>query len=226
MSTAVFLVASVVPGPTASAQEPRICWYGARVAGPYVALTFDDGPDAVLTPQLLDILKARHIRATFFVVGQNAAKFPELVRRESDEGHEIGSHSWDHPNLAQLDDSLLHAELDETRRAILAACGRSPVVLRPPYGSLTAGQQLRVHEDFGYPTILWDVNSRDWRHLGPAVVEQRILGTVHPGAIILDHDTQTDAIQAMPDTLDKMLAGGFKFVTVSELIAMDQPVPR
>ena len=191
-----------------------------------MALTFDDGPDGALTPQLLDLLRARRVRATFFVTGQHAARFPEIVRREADEGHEIGNHSWDHPNLVKLDDDAIRTELDATRKAIIAACGRSPVLFRPPYGNLTVEQQLWVHEDLGYPTILWDIPSQDWKHQGPAHVEKRILEMVHPGAIILDHDTQADAIQAMPDTLDRLLAGGYRFVTVSELIAMEQPLAR
>lgn len=223
--------ASAVPPPTArdpaaataGNKEPPICWRGVRVAGSCVALTFDDGPDGTLTPTLLDILKERHIHATFFVVGQNAQRYPDLLRRELAEGHEIGNHSWDHPRLAQLSDELVRSELDRTRDAVIAACGKAPVFMRPPYGELTETQQRWVHDDLGYPIILWDVGSYDWRHVGPAAVEQRILERTHPGSIILDHDTQPDAIQAMPHTLDTLLARGFKFVTISQLIAMRQP---
>ena len=215
--------AAPVAAPTNA--DPKIAWRGVRVSGPFVALTCDDGPDPVLTPQLLDILKARGIHATFFVEGQHVAALPGIVQREHAEGHEIGNHTWDHPNLAQLDDRAVHAELARTRDAIAAVLGKPPRLMRPPYGSLTDAQQRQVFQDFGYLTILWDVNSHDWRHTGAAAVEEQILSRVHHGGIILDHDVQPDAIAAMPDTLDKLLAAGYQFVTVSELLAMDQSDP-
>ena len=138
-------------------------------------------------------------------------------------GHEIGNHTWDHPNLAALDDPAARSQLARTNDAIAAVLGQPPKLMRPPFGSLTDAQQDWIHREFGFRTILWDVNSHDWRHLGAAAVEAQILQRVHRGGIILDHDVQPDAIAAMPDTLDKLLAQGYKFVTVPELLAMDRP---
>ncbi len=166
--------AAAVPA-TITDAAPKIAWRGVRVSGPFVALTFDDGPDPVLTPQLLDILKARNIHATFFVEGQHVAAYPGIVQREHAEGHEVGNHTWDHPNLAQLDDRAVHSELARTRDAIAAVLGKPPRLMRPPYGSLTDAQQQWIFREFGYLTILWDVNSHDWRHMGAAAVEQQIL---------------------------------------------------
>ena len=219
--------ASADPAVAATSGEatPQIAWRGVRVNGPFIALTFDDGPDPVLTPQLLDILKARNVRATFFVEGQHVVAFPDLIRREHAEGHEIGNHTWDHPDLSLLDDRVVRSELARTRDAIATVLGKPPQLMRPPYGRLTDAQQLWIYQEFGYLTILWDVKSKDWRHIGPAEVEQQILRNTHAGSIILDHDVQPDTIAAMPDTLDKLLAAGYRFVTVSELLAMHRPDP-
>ena len=211
--------------PASAAPTPKYVWSQCRVDGPYIAMTFDDGPSATLTPRLLDILKERHMHVTFFLVGENAKAHPEIIKRELAEGHEIGDHSWSHPNLAKMSDEAVRSELDRTKDAIVAAIGQAPTLMRPPYGSLSAAQKKWVHEELGYQIILWDVDPDDWKRPGPAVVEKRILDGTHNGSIILSHDIHPGTIEAMPSTFDNLLARGFKFVTVSELIAMNQPEP-
>ncbi len=111
-----------LPVPTSAAPAaPKTVWSEVRVNGPYIAMTFDDGPSKALTPQLLDILKERHMHVTFFVVGQNAKDHPEILKRAIDEGHEIGNHSWSHPNFAKMSDDAVKSELDRTKDAIMAA---------------------------------------------------------------------------------------------------------
>ena len=216
--------AAASPAP-ASSPTAKYVWSQCRVDGPYIAMTFDDGPSATLTPKLLDILKERHMHVTFFLVGENAKAHPEIIKRELAEGHEIGDHSWSHPNLAKMSDEAVRSELDRTKDAIVAAIGQPPTLMRPPYGSLTAVQKKWVHEQLGFQIILWDVDPDDWKRPGPAVVERRILEGTHNGSIILSHDIHPGTIEAMPSTFDNLLAKGFKFVTVSELIAMNQPEP-
>ena len=112
------------PAPTpiqGAAAEPQIAFNSVHVDGPYIAMTFDDGPSDKLTPKLLDILAAHHIKATFFVIGQNAADYPEIVKRALKEGHEIGNHSWSHPNFAKMSDENVRRELKKTDDAITAA---------------------------------------------------------------------------------------------------------
>ena len=121
-------------------------------------MTFDDGPSKTLTPQLLDLLAARKAKATFFVVGQNVAEYPEIVTRAAREGHEIANHSWSHPNLAKMSDEAVRRELQKTDDAIKAATGVRPTLMRPPYGSITARQKKWMYDDFGYRTIIWDVD--------------------------------------------------------------------
>jgi peptidoglycan-N-acetylglucosamine deacetylase len=207
----------------AAPDEPRITFNLVHVDGPYIAMTFDDGPHATLTPKLLDLLAAHHIKATFFVIGENVAAHPEIVARAAREGHEIGNHSWSHPNLGKMADTGVRRELHRTEDIIRNATGTRPTLLRPPYGSITSRQKHWIHDEFGYQIILWDVDPLDWKRPGPVAVCNRILKAARPGSIILSHDIHPGTIEAMPSTFDQLDAKGFKFVTVSELIGMARP---
>jgi len=204
----------------ATPDEPGITFNSVHVDSPYIAMTFDDGPSAVLTPKLLDLLAAHHIKATFFVIGENVAEHPEIVSRAAREGHEIGNHSWSHPNLGKMSDESVRRQLRQTDDAIKSATGNRPTLMRPPYGSITAREKRWIHDEFGYDIILWDVDPYDWKRPGPAVVRARILKETRPGSIVLSHDIHPGTIEAMPSTFDELEAKGFKFVTVSELIRM------
>jgi peptidoglycan/xylan/chitin deacetylase (PgdA/CDA1 family) len=210
-----------------SATEPKITFNSVHVDGPYIAMTFDDGPSATLTPKLLDLLAAHHIRATFFVIGENVAEHPDIVARAAREGHEIANHSWSHPNLAKMSDEGVRRQLWQTDEAIKSATGTRPTLLRPPYGSITEREKRWIHDEFGYQIVLWDVDPYDWKRPGPAVVRNRILQETRPGSIVLSHDIHPGTIEAMPSTFDALEAKGFKFVTVSELIraAAVEPSP-
>src|SRR6266853_4567352 len=202
------------------ATEDSITFSSVHVDEPYIALTFDDGPSATLTPKLLDLLAAHHIKATFFVIGENVAEHPEIVARAAQEGHEIANHSWSHPNFGKMSDESVRRQLQQTDDAIKSATGKRPTLLRPPYGSITAREKRWIHDEFGYGIILWDVDPNDWKRPGPAVVRNRILKETQPGSIVLSHDIHPGTIEAMPSTFDALEAKGFKFVTVSELIRM------
>lgn len=216
-----------VPASAASPALPRISFNYVHVDGTYIALTFDDGPKEKLTPELLDLLAKHHIKATFFVVGQMVAEHPEILARAAREGHEIGNHSWSHPNFLKMSDEGVRRQLRQTDDAIKEAIGKRPTLMRPPYGNLSPRQQKWVHDEFGYRIILWDVDPLDWKRPGPAVVCRRIVAETRPGSIVLSHDIHAGTIAAMPDTLDQLEAKGFKFVTVSELLAMAKPeTPR
>lgn len=208
-----------------SPAEPAITFNSVHVDGPFIALTFDDGPSDALTPKLLDLLAARHLKATFFVVGQNAADHPDILRRAVREGHEIANHSWSHPNLGKMSDEAVRRELQKTDDAILAAIGKRPTLMRPPYGSITAHQKRWIHDEFGYRIIIWDVDPLDWKRPGPAVVTSRILKETRAGSIVLAHDIHPPTIEAMPATFEQLQKKGFKSVTVTELLAMATPLP-
>jgi peptidoglycan/xylan/chitin deacetylase (PgdA/CDA1 family) len=188
-------------------------------------MTFDDGPSGGSTNntnRLLDLAAKKHIKLTFFLIGENAARYPQLVQRELAEGHQVGNHSYTHPDLAKMSDAAVRSEIQKTQDAIINASGYRPVVMRPPYGAMTPRQRLWVSHEFGFKIILWDVDPLDWKNPGPDVVASRIIAAVRPGSIILSHDIHSGTIAAMPRVFDTLLAKGYKFVTVSELIAMDK----
>jgi peptidoglycan/xylan/chitin deacetylase (PgdA/CDA1 family) len=213
------------PVTAASPAQPQITFNSVYVDGPYIALTFDDGPSAALTPRLLDLLAAHRMKATFFVVGQNAADHPDILRRASREGHEIANHSWSHPNLGKMSDEAVRREVQKTDDAIFAAIGKRSTLLRPPYGSITARQKRWLYDDLGYRIIIWDVDPLDWKRPGPSVVCSRILKETRAGSIVLAHDIHPPTLEAMPATLDQLARKGFKSVTVTELLAMAKPPP-
>jgi peptidoglycan-N-acetylglucosamine deacetylase len=216
------------PSPEASPEASNAAnkpatWFSVNVDGPYIAMTFDDGPSPETTPRLLDILKQRNIKATFFMIGQNAERNPAIVKRILAEGHEIGNHSWTHPQLSKLADDRVTEEINKTQNAIKDASGYTPVLMRPPYGAITARQKEWIEKQFGLSVIIWSVDPFDWKRPGASVIEQRILSGARPGAIVLSHDIHKQTVDAMPATLDALAAKGFKFVTVSQLIAMNKP---
>lgn len=207
---------------------PRSSYSSVKVDGPYIAMTFDDGPNPILTPKLLDILKQRHIHVTFFLLGQLVKEHPEIVQREIAEGHEVGNHSWDHPPLNKLAEGGLQHQLADTSAAIKDATGQAPTIMRPPYGATNPRLSRAIEKEYGMKVILWSVDPFDWKDPGAAVVQSRILngwkesGGAKPGAIILSHDIHKGTVEAMPATLDALIAKGYKFVTVSELLAMEK----
>jgi peptidoglycan/xylan/chitin deacetylase (PgdA/CDA1 family) len=200
----------------------KITFSEVNVDGPYIAMTFDDGPHATNTPKLLETAAKRHIKLTFFVLGECVEQNPAVLQREVAEGHEIGNHSWSHPNLAKLSDEAVRSQLRKTEDLIVKTAGVKPTLMRPPYGELTKRQRIWVNQDFNYKVILWDVDPLDWKRPEPSVVASRIIAGTRPGSIILSHDIHPPTIEAMPQVFDSLLAKGFKFVTVSELLAMNK----
>jgi peptidoglycan/xylan/chitin deacetylase (PgdA/CDA1 family) len=188
-----------------------------------VALTFDDGPHATLTPKLLDILKEKGVKATFFVLGQCVVANPDILARAVAEGHEIGNHSWDHKSLTKVGAAGVASEINQTNAAIENASGKKPVLVRPPYGATNATITKRLNEEFGLKVVMWDVDPLDWKIRNSAHVESEILKGAKAGSIILSHDIHPTTVAAMASTIDALKAKGFQFVTVSELIAMDRP---
>ncbi len=212
----LFLPSNLPPG-------TRVTYNSTDVSGNYVALTFDDGPHPSHTPRLLDILKQRNVKATFYVVGTNVSRHPHIIRRMLAEGHEVGNHTVNHPNLSQMGDDGVRRELDGVITAMRSAAPNYRMrTMRPPYGALTQRQREWIFREYGYPTIMWSVDPQDWRRPGASVVTQRILSNTRSGGIVLAHDIHGATIDAMPATVDGLLGRGFRFVTVSQLIGLEQ----
>lgn len=179
---------------------------------PCVALTFDDGPNPVTTPQILDILARQHVHATFFVIGRQVSSNEALLRREFKEGHEIGNHTWSHPDLSTLPADQVESQLMMTQRAIADAGVPQPTLLRPPYGAMNDMVAAYNH----LTVVRWNVDPDDWSLKDPAKLDAQLAAHIHPGAIILLHDIYPSTVA----TLEPFLASfkqQYQFVTVSQL---------
>lgn len=197
-----------------------------------VALTFDDGPDEDYTPQILDVLKKYNVKATFFVVGQKVGWHPEVVKREFEEGHEIGNHTFTHINVCHRGYSDILAEINQTQEAIKNVTGKEPKIFRPPYRAINK-EMCSIVKDKEMNVILWsNLDPRDWSNPGVGYIANTIITKVTNGNIILLHDynnqrqSTSQTIQALDVFIPALLEKGYKFVTVSELIDnMDKNYP-
>jgi peptidoglycan-N-acetylglucosamine deacetylase len=210
--------------PAEAGKSKKFSYNSCNVEGPFIAMTYDDGPLPGQTDRLLDMLKERGIKATFFVIGQNVEKYPQLIQRMVAEGHEVANHSWNHPQLTKLSAAGVESQITQTDAAIIAAGAPKPTIMRPPYGATNAAITRRMNEQFGQKVIMWSVDPLDWKYRNSSRVTEEILKNTKAGSIVLAHDIHPSTVNAMPGTLDALAAKGLKFVTVSELIAMDRPV--
>jgi peptidoglycan-N-acetylglucosamine deacetylase len=180
-----------------------------------IALTFDDGPAAPETGTLLTYLAQYKARATFFVVGQNVATHPDIVRAEMKSGHEIANHSWNHPVLTNLTPTQIRSQLERTNAAIKAATGKEPTLFRPPYGAIDGN----VRAATSLSPVLWDMDTLDWKFHDPAKVAQTVISQAQPDDVVLIHDIHPTSVAAVPEILRTLTARGYHFVTVSHLRA-------
>ena len=196
---------------------------GAQVpSGPFVALTFDDGPRAATTSVLLDGLSQRGVHATFFVVGENVEGNEDLLVRMEREGHQIGLHTFHHKSLAQVNGADFYAEVDRLRERLSCLLDQDGFMLRPPYGMITPANRARA----GSPIILWSVDPEDWSDRDTARQVSVILDSVEDGDIILLHDIYPASVETALQVVDALLARGFYFVTVEELFALRGVAPE
>ncbi|MDB5561213.1 MAG: glycosyltransferase [Hyphomicrobiales bacterium] len=207
-----------------------------------VALTFDDGPDPQWTPKILDILREKKVLGTFFLIGSNAAAHPELVQQVVDAGHEIGNHTYTHPNIANVPQGVARLEINATQRLIEAITGRSIRLFRPPYlgdsepASAAEVAPIDLAQSMGYLTVGLKVDPNDWMRPPADQIVATVLSQVTDpdpdkrGHIVLLHDSGGDRSQtllALPRIIDELRAKGFTLVTVSELAGLtrDQVMP-
>ncbi|GIM97629.1 chitooligosaccharide deacetylase [Paractinoplanes toevensis] len=196
--------------------------YFVETTRPLVALTFDDGPAPRYTPLFLDVLEDAGIPATFFMVGRNVRDHADLVQDRLGR-HEVGNHSWAHRDLATMDLPGIQDDLRRTHTVIQEKLGRTPVLMRPPFGHL-GGSTVLAADSLGYDLVLWDRQMRERRFADdPAAQARDLVETVRPGSIVLAHDVgdkrRLVALRALHDLVAGLKARGFEFVTVSELIA-------
>jgi len=180
----------------------------------YISLTFDDGPNPITTPKLLDILQEKQVKATFFMLGQNIAKNPDLVKRVANEGHEVANHSFSHPQLTTIGNQRVKDEIIETDRAIFQITGKLSTSFRPPYGAVNEN----VAKIIGKPIIQWSVDSQDWQSHNTEMIINRVDSTASKDSIVLMHDIYPQTIAAVPIIIDNLRAAGFEIIPSKELL--------
>lgn len=184
-----------------------------------VALTFDDGPDSTFTPQILEKLKAYDVKATFFLLGENMQKYPELVKQIARD-HVIGNHTFTHPNLTKISDEEFYYELQKADTLIELLAGYKPRFFRPTYGAINENQVAWASNE-GMITTQWSIDTLDWEGRSAKEITQTVMANAFPGSIILQHNADGVPLQGTVDALDEIIPGlqkkGAKFVTLAEM---------
>lgn len=179
-----------------------------------VAITFDDGPDSDYTPLLLEGLKERGVKATFFLLGKQAEKYPDIVKEIYQEGHLIRNHSYEHVNLSNLTDSAAMEQVNKTNRLLYEITGEYPQYIRPPFGCW----KCNLDYDTKMIEVLWDVDPLDWKTSNSDVIAKRVVNKVTENDIILLHDASESSVKAAFKIIDALEKEGYTFVTVEEIL--------
>jgi len=205
---------------------PLLYHRGQSLSGD-VAITFDDGPDPEWTPQILDILKHEGVSAAFFVTGVNAERYPDLIQRIIAEGHELGNHTYGHPDISGMPAAMVRLELNATQRIIEGITGRSTILFRPPYnadqrpGSFAEFEPLLIANELGYVTVSQSIDSEDWNATGPELILQRIKERRREGDVILLHDAGGDrsaTVVILPAVINYLRRRGDRIVGLHRLL--------
>lgn len=209
--------------------RPGIVYWHGDSSQKTIALTFDDGPQSVYTPQVLDILKRYDVRATFFLIGKNVEIFPELAKRILEEGHSIGNHTYTHPDLRLQNKEQIKEQMLKTEKAIRSVTGYKPHLFRPPYGMDSKTVFLEA-KNLGYVVVKWSVSGLNGRQDAPFnKIVKRVIDNTQNGSIILLHDgnrlfqktDRSQIVKALPIIIETLRAEGYRFVTIDELISQE-----
>ena len=205
--------------------EDRI-FRSSNVEKKQIALTFDDGPNEKWTEKYLELLAEKDIKATFFMLGKNAERHPDLVRKVAEAGHDIGIHSYDHADLKREDYNAIQEDLIHSQDTIAQITGVAPTLFRPPYGSIDA-QVIEVAKDQGLLMVLWNVDPQDWLLDTKEKVAKAVLEHIEPGNIVVMHEGKAVTYGALPIIIDTLKEEGYEFVTIGELVyesCLEQPI--
>jgi len=197
---------------------PDTIIYKAETEEKIIALTFDDGPDNLHTPAILDVLQKHGVQATFFLLGPRVEKYPEMVKRIDDEGHVIGNHTYWHPELTKTGVANMKWEINKTEQAIQQILHKRTNLFRAPYGALN-DTLVRALPDMDYRAVGWSIDSEDWKGLTKEEIKQRVINHLHPGSIVLMHsagDVQGTA-EAVDELIPYLKDAGYHFVTVPDI---------
>lgn len=181
---------------------------------PRIAITFDDGPNAEWTPVLLEGLKERGVKASFFVIGEKAEEQPEIIERMFKEGHIIGNHTFTHVQLTGINDSSACEEITKTNEVLKEITGTYPLYIRPPFGSWNDKLECGIKM---FP-VMWTIDTLDWTTSNADKVVNKAVSQAKDNAIILLHDNYKSSVQAALRIIDELQKKGYEFVTVEELL--------
>lgn len=179
-----------------------------------IALTFDDGPRPQTTPVLLDGLEERGVKATFFVIGEYAKQYPEIVKREDAEGHIVGNHTWSHVEITQISEEKARKEIMDTSDLVEEITGKPTAFMRPPFGSWQKELEMELH----VMPVLWNVDPLDWTTENEEEIVNKVVTDVKENDIILLHDCYSSSVNAALRIIDILQKEGYEFVTVDELL--------
>lgn len=179
-----------------------------------IALTFDDGPHPIYTPELLEGLKERGVVATFFVTGANATLYPELIEQMREDGHVIGNHTYHHVQLSSVGEEIFIQELKETNRVLEGILEEEVVYVRPPFGDWAKS----IEQEINMLPVLWDIDPLDWCTGNSNQIVKRVLDKAEDNSIILMHDEYAASVEAALEIIDKLKAHGYEFVTVDQIL--------
>ncbi len=222
LALALLLLIAICGGARPARQQPVMAAEQSAANAKYVALTFDDGPSPRCTPKLLDGLKERGVRATFFVVGCQVVKDPDIVIRMAAEGHQVGNHSYDHQALDQLQCGEAAADMAQNDDLLRQLLGEGDYWVRPPYGLLTEEERQALT----VPVIGWSVDTEDWKTKDAEKILDVIYRDTGDGDIILLHDRYLNSVEAALRAVDHLQQQGYRFVTVAELLAIKGIAPE
>lgn len=217
----IFLYSSTVIGDSfypLQTKYPDIIKYKVETDDKIIALTFDDGPDNNHTPEILEVLEKHHVPATFFLLGSRVEKYPEEVKEIMKAGHDIGNHTYWHPELTKTGVANMELELNKSERSIEHVIGKKPVLFRAPYGALNE-ELVKALPELGYRAVGWSIDSEDWRGITEEEIKQKVINGLHPGSIVLMHSAGENLHTA--DALDELIPylrkEGYQFVTVAQM---------
>ncbi len=187
-----------------------------------IAITFDDGPSIFTTPYLLDGLAERDVKATFFMLGSNIKRYPDIVKRIYEEGHDIGNHSLEHKNMVKLDNNMAKVQHDTPNELLNSILGMNATFFRPPYGNFND----IVKSVSDVPIILWNIDPQDWKYKDANMVANHVIERAKDGDIVLLHDIYSSTVEAAFKIVDVLSERNFRFVTVNELLKYREYEPN
>ena len=226
LGSAAFCLTVFTSNPVSHVFYDRVFWgmsgvyWEVKVNEKEAALTFDDGPSPTFTNKILDLLKRYQAKATFFVVGKQAERFPNLVLREYNEQHELGNHTYEHREINGMTEDELKKDLELSHQIVFKITGQRMRLFRPTSGNIN-DRLVKAARSLNYNIIIWKQDSRDWTGLNGKIIAVRILKTIQPGSIILFHDlggNRKNTLLALEIILPELSRQGYQFVTVSELL--------